>query len=157
MLVPRALVAALVLVWPAGPALAQETPLLVVEDDVPSSDGHGSDGHASDGHASDEAGRTVRILDEGAGPALGLGAATRARTATAPLPSGCALMAFSDGLYEIRDGDGARLGYSGLVDLVSRFPLPRGEHALRRLVTSLAALNGGPLDDDAAALLIARR
>lgn len=100
--------------------------------------------------------RSVLILDEGAGPALGLNSAMRPRTAEALLPVGAGLLAVTDGLFEGLSATGARLGYPDFVDMVSRFPLASGAHALRRLVTSITAINGGPLEDDAAALLISR-
>lgn len=107
-------------------------------------------------HGDAGAAATVTMLDEGAGPALGLRSHMHATTAEAAFPAGAALLAVTDGLFEGLSATGDRLGYPDFVDLVGRFPLAHGEHALRRLVTTVAAMNGGPLDDDAAALLISR-
>jgi PAS domain S-box-containing protein len=98
----------------------------------------------------------VIILDEGAGPALGLHSTMQPSNATALLPVGAALLVVTDGLFEGLSATGARLGYPDFVDMVRRFPLASRDHALRRLVTSITAINGAPLEDDAAALLISR-
>lgn len=106
--------------------------------------------------AASDGGRTMLVLDEGAGPALGLHSRMRAATSVARLPIGSAVLAVTDGLFEGLTATGTRLGYADFVDIVTRFPLAHGEHVLRRLVSSITALNGGPLDDDAAALLVSR-
>lgn len=105
-------------------------------------------------HADADIDLRVTVLDEGAGPALGLRSRMRATTAQAAFPAGAAMLSVTDGLFEGLSATGERLGYSDFVDLIGRFPLAPGEHALRRLVTTVVAINGGPLDDDAAALLI---
>ena len=102
------------------------------------------------------ANRVVTILDEGSGPALGLNSTMTPRNAQAVLPAGSALLTVTDGLFEGLSATGARLGYADFIGLVTRFPLASNKHALRQLLTTVSAINGGPLEDDAAALLISR-
>lgn len=109
-------------------------------------------GHPPPLLATDEA---VRIADDGAGPALGLGSPLMARAVSHHLSEGFAFLAMTDGLFEGCDATGNRLGYDGLVELVGRLPL-HDPDALRQLVTSVESLNGGRLADDIAAILVSR-
>jgi len=77
------------------------------------------------------------------------------------LPVGWSLVLFTDGLTDGLVGDGPRrLGEEGLAGVVAAARRTAGEeaHELVRLVVDRAEdLNGGPLRDDAALLLMARR
>jgi serine phosphatase RsbU (regulator of sigma subunit) len=77
------------------------------------------------------------------------------------LPPEWSLLLFTDGLTDGRVGDGARrLGEEGLAGVVGAARRTAGDSPgeLVRLVVDRAEdLNGGPLPDDAALLLIARR
>jgi serine phosphatase RsbU (regulator of sigma subunit) len=74
---------------------------------------------------------------------------------THPLPERWGLLLYTDGLIEGRIGPGpARLGEHGLVEMV-RAELARGEDGLvAALVERAEELNGGPLLDDVAAVLV---
>ena len=75
-----------------------------------------------------------------------------------PLPDDWALLLYTDGLIEGRTGVGtARLGGEGLEAMV-RGELETGSPGLvTTLVERAEELNGGPLLDDVAALLVQRR
>jgi serine phosphatase RsbU (regulator of sigma subunit) len=76
------------------------------------------------------------------------------------LPPDWALLLFTDGLVEGRVGDASeRLGDTGLIRLLddARAKGATGRALLRRVVDAAEELNGGPLLDDVAAVLISRR
>lgn len=65
----------------------------------------------------------------------------------------------TDGLFEgfAEPGSRRRIDYDGFVDLVRKQPRAEDPDFLTQLADHLERLNGGPLPDDAAALLIVRR
>ena len=98
----------------------------------------------------------VRV--ERGGPPLGVIDDARWDAQTIELPPGWALLLYTDGLVEGRRGEG-RLGEEGLSELVAA-----GRRAgadpwglLRHVVAEAEEHNGGPLLDDAAALLLVER
>jgi serine phosphatase RsbU (regulator of sigma subunit) len=92
------------------------------------------------------------------GPPLGVIEDARWAPQTLELPPGWALLLYTDGLVEGRRGDG-RLGEEGLSELVATARRAGAEPwgLLRNVVERAEELNGGPLVDDAAALLLAER
>lgn len=71
----------------------------------------------------------------------------------AHLPSGAALLLYTDGLNEGRTGHGnERLGTAGLIDLVRTAPSRAPDELLDHLVDSARALNAGRHADDMAVL-----
>ena len=95
------------------------------------------------------------------GPPLGVLDAPVWPTYEVALPREWSLVLFTDGLTDGRVGDGTRrLGEEGLAGVVAAARRTAGGDAneLVRLVVDRAEdLNGGPLRDDAALLLISRR
>jgi serine phosphatase RsbU (regulator of sigma subunit) len=95
-------------------------------------------------------GPPLGILDDATWPAFQL-----------PLPAVWSLLLYTDGVMDGRIGDGrARLGEAGLAEVVSAAQLGADSrpHELVRLVVERAEdLNGGPLADDVALVLMARR
>ncbi len=92
------------------------------------------------------------------GPPLGVIEDAAWAPQTVELPEGWALLLYTDGLLEGRRGDG-RLGEEGLAELVT---IARRGGAdpwalLRQVVVGAEEHNGGPLLDDAAALLLVER
>jgi serine phosphatase RsbU (regulator of sigma subunit) len=100
-------------------------------------------------------GEIAKLEDGQVGPPLGVLDEARWEARTHPLPERWALLLYTDGLIEGRIGQGpARLGEHGLVEMV-RSELARGEQGLvAALVERAEELNGGPLLDDVAALLV---
>jgi serine phosphatase RsbU (regulator of sigma subunit) len=100
-------------------------------------------------------GEIAELEDGEVGPPLGVIDDALWRAHTHPLPERWALLLYTDGLIEGRIGPGpARLGEQGLVEMV-RSELARGQHGLvAALVERAEELNGGPLLDDVAALLV---
>ncbi len=92
------------------------------------------------------------------GPPLGVVDDAEWVPAEHPLPDDWALLLYTDGLIEGRTGVGtARLGGDGLEAMV-RGELEKGSSGLATtLVERAEELNGGPLLDDVAALLVQRR
>jgi serine phosphatase RsbU (regulator of sigma subunit) len=92
------------------------------------------------------------------GPPLGVVDDADWHAAEHPLPSDWALLLYTDGLIEGRTGVGTgRLGGEGLEAMV-RGELDNGSPGLvTTLVERAEELNGGPLLDDVAALLVQRR
>jgi serine phosphatase RsbU (regulator of sigma subunit) len=88
-------------------------------------------------------------------PPVGVVDDGRWKAHTHPLPERWGLLLYTDGLIEGRIGPGpARLGEHGLVEMV-RAELARGEDGLvAALVERAEELNGGPLLDDVAAVLV---
>ena len=108
------------------------------------------------------AGGSVRLVDAGApGPPLGVLEGVSWPAAAVDLPGAWSLLLFTDGLTDGRVGDGpARLGESGLAEVVAAAQAGADEEPdeLVRLVVERAEdLNGGPLADDVALVLVARR
>ena len=76
------------------------------------------------------------------------------------LPPEWSILLFTDGLIEGRTGNGSgRLGDEGLVQLIERARDATASSGamLRHVVTAAEELNGGPLVDDVAAVLITQR
>lgn len=92
----------------------------------------------------------------GRGPALGLLPHATWGGLTLELPSPWRLVMFTDGLFEGRVGAGpARLGKEGLLDLVARSPHFGDVPALLDgLLVAVRDLNGGPLPDDVAVVVL---
>ncbi|HZB78169.1 MAG TPA: SpoIIE family protein phosphatase [Solirubrobacteraceae bacterium] len=104
----------------------------------------------------------VEALEPGPpGPPLGIMERAAWPAYDVALPGEWSLLLFTDGLTDGRVGDGARrLGEEGLAGVVgaARRVAAGDPHELVRLVVDRAEdLNGGPLGDDAALLLMARR
>jgi serine phosphatase RsbU (regulator of sigma subunit) len=95
------------------------------------------------------------------GPPLGVVDDARWPAQQVELPPDWSLLLFTDGLIEGRTGDGStRLGDDGLVRLLTESGGRNGTSAdglLRAVVEAAEQLNGGPLADDVAAVLISRR
>ncbi|MEV0460561.1 PP2C family protein-serine/threonine phosphatase [Catellatospora methionotrophica] len=102
-------------------------------------------------------GRAVPV-DAPYGLLLGIGDAPR-EPADVDLPDGWSLLLYTDGLVEGRLGDSSdRLGDEGLVGLCAT-RLARGDTMERlpaSLVESAETLNGGPLADDVAIVLLSK-
>ena len=93
------------------------------------------------------------------GPPLGVLDEARWATDAYALPADWSLLLYTDGLIEGRTGPGPRrLGDAGLVEML-RAELARGraDGLLAALVERAEELNGGPLLDDVAAVLVQRR
>jgi serine phosphatase RsbU (regulator of sigma subunit) len=104
----------------------------------------------------------VQALEPGPpGPPLGIMERAAWPAYDVALPDEWSLLLFTDGLTDGRVGDGSRrLGEEGLAGVVAaaRRVAAGDPHELVRLVVDRAEdLNGGPLGDDAALLLMARR
>jgi serine phosphatase RsbU (regulator of sigma subunit) len=102
----------------------------------------------------------ARPLELGAaGPPLGVVATPAWPAQRVTLPVSWSLLLFTDGLIEGRIGDGPRrLGEAGLLRLLDEHEAedPAGRELLPRVVEAAEQLNGGPLADDVAAVLITR-
>ena len=98
----------------------------------------------------------VRV--ERRGPPLGVIEDATWEPQTIELPQGWALLLYTDGLVEGRRGAG-RLGEEGLSELVSAARQAGADPwaLLRQVVVGAEEHNGGPLLDDAAALLLVER
>lgn len=90
------------------------------------------------------------------GPPLGVLADAKWPLTTSSLPSGWAVMLYSDGLIEGWNGPARaeRLWTNGLLDLLAGHRETRLPDLPARLVEQVIALNGGPLSDDLALLLL---
>jgi serine phosphatase RsbU (regulator of sigma subunit) len=107
----------------------------------------------------DADGVRVTAEDDAAGPALGLGPGFDWPAADVALADRWSLLLFTDGLVEGRVGDTPeRLGVERLMELIITH-LDAG-HPVRSLVehtiAEVESLNGGPLTDDLAVLLLSR-
>jgi serine phosphatase RsbU (regulator of sigma subunit) len=104
-------------------------------------------------------GATVEPLSHGiCGPPLGVLAEGRWPAERVELPAEWSLLLYTDGLSEGRAGPAPqRLGDDGLLGLVAAARAGADGTLLREVVERAEALNGGPLVDDVAALLITRR
>ena len=94
------------------------------------------------------------------GPPLGVIADAEWPVLRIALPAEWSILLFTDGLVEGRTGDGPRrLGDDGLVRLIegARDATTNAGAMLRHVVTAAETLNGGPLLDDVAAVLITQR
>jgi serine phosphatase RsbU (regulator of sigma subunit) len=103
----------------------------------------------------------ARLEGERADPPLGVLDEAGWEPRRHPLPERWSLLLYTDGLIEGRTGAGpARLGEAGLARML-RDELDRGRDGAGGLVATLVEraedLNGGPLLDDVAALLVQRR
>jgi serine phosphatase RsbU (regulator of sigma subunit) len=107
----------------------------------------------------DGGGVRVTADDDQAGPALGLGPGFDWPAADVVLGEHWSLLLFTDGLIEGRvDGTAERLGVERLMGLISahlRAGHP-GHTLVEHTIAEVESLNGGPLTDDLAVLLLAR-
>ncbi|MFC5997289.1 PP2C family protein-serine/threonine phosphatase [Quadrisphaera sp. GCM10027208] len=96
------------------------------------------------------------LPSDGRGPALGLLPGASWAPAHVDLPESWRVMAFTDGLFEGRVGDGARrLGKEGLLELVQASEhLDDVSALLDDLLRQVVDLNGGPLSDDVAVVVV---
>ena len=96
----------------------------------------------------------ARLLEVPPAPPLGVVAGARWNEVEVPVPSGAAILAYTDGLIEGRAAPGSadRLGIDGVAALVSQ--LRRGGHhhemLLERLMVEVTTRNGGAIEDDIA-------
>jgi serine phosphatase RsbU (regulator of sigma subunit) len=96
-----------------------------------------------------EGGPPLGVLDDAGWPAQ-----------TIELPPEWSILLFTDGLIEGRTGEGPhRLGGDGLVQVIegAREATANANAMLRHVVGTVEAMNGGPLLDDVAAVLITQR
>jgi serine phosphatase RsbU (regulator of sigma subunit) len=102
------------------------------------------------------AGEEIAPLEDGPGePPLGVLDDVRWDARTHALPPGWSLLLYTDGLIEGRTGEGPqRLGEHGLAAMVSSELARANEGLVATLVERAEELNGGPLLDDVAALLV---
>jgi serine phosphatase RsbU (regulator of sigma subunit) len=104
---------------------------------------------------------SIAALPHGAGgPPLGVIDDAAWPAQTLELPAEWAILMFTDGLIEGRVGAGPdRLGDDGLVRLLTaaRDGTDSSDAMLREVVARAETMNGGPLLDDVAAVLITRR
>jgi serine phosphatase RsbU (regulator of sigma subunit) len=95
------------------------------------------------------------------GPPLGILDDARWPAFPIPLPAVWSLLLYTDGVMDGRIGDGrARLGEAGLAEVVSAAQMgaeDRPNELVRLVVERAEDLNGGPLADDVALVLMARR
>ena len=98
------------------------------------------------------------VITPAPGPPLGAIEEARWVTQAVDLPADWSLLLYTDGLVEGRRGSG-RLGEEGLIELVThgRRAGLDPQRLLQRVVERAEEHNGGPLMDDAAALLIVER
>jgi Stage II sporulation protein E (SpoIIE) len=94
-------------------------------------------------------------------PPLGILPDAVATLHSVELPDHWALLLITDGFYEgrVEPGSSERLGYDGFLDILrdrGEDPFQRDDY-LRSLADDLEARHGGPLSDDAAALLLTSR
>jgi len=105
-------------------------------------------------------GRT-EALAAAPGPPLGILDDARWPAFTLPLPAVWSLLLYTDGVMDGRVGGGtARLGDAGLAEVVSAAQggsEDRPQELVRLVVERAEDLNGGPLADDVALVLMARR
>jgi serine phosphatase RsbU (regulator of sigma subunit) len=107
-----------------------------------------------------ENGSISRLPRGEGGPPLGVIPDACWPATTLELPPEWAILLFTDGLIEGRIGAGPdRLGDDGLVRLLDGARRDAGSprELLRRVVSEVETMNGGPLLDDVAAVLITRR
>ena len=95
------------------------------------------------------------------GPPLGVVDGAAGRRPTSSLTSPWSLLLYTDGVIEGRIGDGpARLGQEGLAEMVAAADARAAgdpQQLVRLLVERAEDLNGGPLADDVALVLMAHR
>jgi len=95
------------------------------------------------------------------GPPLGVLDDARWPASAITLPAAWSLLLYTDGVTDGRIGDGrARLGEAGLAEVVAAAQAGAGEapgELVRLIVERAEDLNGGPLADDVALVLMARR
>jgi serine phosphatase RsbU (regulator of sigma subunit) len=107
------------------------------------------------------AGGPAEVLEPGRpGPPLGVVDDATWPAAALALPAAWALLLYTDGVTDGRIGDGAaRLGEAGLAEVVSAAQAGAEEPGdlVRLIVERAEDLNGGPLADDVALVLMARR
>ena len=96
---------------------------------------------------------TVAALSMPEAPPLGM-LSSAAEEVRVDLPEGFGLLVFTDGLYDGFDSTGERLGFHGLHTLVAARGELRTGAQLAALVSEVERMNGGPLADDVAALLL---
>jgi serine phosphatase RsbU (regulator of sigma subunit) len=92
------------------------------------------------------------------GPPLGVLDQVTWPTVTVALPSGWALLFYTDGIVEgRRDNDHERWGVEGLLDTLGAAPWHLGQldELADRLIVTAEQANGGPLADDVALFLVA--
>jgi serine phosphatase RsbU (regulator of sigma subunit) len=100
-----------------------------------------------------------QLPDDLVGPALGILPGVLWGRQEVPLEAPWRLMLFSDGLVEGRSGqdDGERLDVPGLLRLVARSSASESGPLLDELLGRAAELNGEPLTDDVAAVVLELR
>ncbi|HFD81472.1 MAG TPA: serine/threonine-protein phosphatase [Gammaproteobacteria bacterium] len=92
-----------------------------------------------------------------AGPPVGILGDSRYYQNELRLDDGDWLFLFSDGVLDIHNGDGRRLGYEGLTELVNQAEDNDIDDFYRRLITRLVALNGGERFTDDLTLILLKR
>jgi serine phosphatase RsbU (regulator of sigma subunit) len=106
-------------------------------------------------------GGPAEVLEPGRpGPPLGVVDDAGWPAAALALPAAWALLLYTDGVTDGRIGDGAaRLGEAGLAEVVSAAQAGADDPGdlVRLIVERAEDLNGGPLADDVALVLMARR
>jgi serine phosphatase RsbU (regulator of sigma subunit) len=101
-------------------------------------------------------GTVHQLRDERRGLPLGIAPDARWETHEHPVPGEWSVVMFTDGLFEVRRGEGSeRLGLEGLIALLEPL-LGHGDDGaqLDRLLELIEASHGGPLDDDVAVLAL---
>ncbi|MBP2477395.1 serine phosphatase RsbU (regulator of sigma subunit) [Crossiella equi] len=98
---------------------------------------------------------TRQLPEDGAGAAIGIFEEGAWSPGEVALPESWRLLLFTDGLFEGRTGYGSqRLGEDGLVDLLRTRPDPDEPDWPDEVINEVQRLNGGPLTDDVAMLLL---
>lgn len=103
------------------------------------------------------AGGSAEAIRLAPSPALGLLPGRTVPAQQVAIERDAALLLYTDGLIEGRIGAGDdRLGVDGLLDLLGRHHAggARGGVLLERVIDEVETLNGGPLADDVAALML---
>ncbi len=96
------------------------------------------------------------LADDHRGVPLGVVSDTSWATETRSLGPSWTLLMFTDGLFEVRRGEGSeRLGVDGLITmLIGLLAVDDDREQLDRLLELVEASHGGPLDDDVAVLAL---
>ncbi len=96
------------------------------------------------------------LADDHRGVPLGVASDTFWATGTRSLGPSWTLLMFTDGLFEVRRGEGSeRLGVDGLITmLIGLLAVDDDREQLDRLLELVEASHGGPLDDDVAVLAL---
>ncbi len=100
---------------------------------------------------------SVRELpDDARGLPIGIAPDARWETHTEPLEPDWTILMFTDGLFEVRRGEGSeRLGIEGLVSMLTGLlAVDDSRDRLDRLLSLVEASHSGPLDDDVAVLAL---